>query len=235
MNGDFGIDFENQIAKFEIRPGSADQVAEWRKRHPKESEKIPEAEWPLEIGYIMAVGKTKTFRPKSAALEQAVKALVECRDTPFHKVARTCARAVGMMLTPQHGDPMDEWRSSAHKLRLMFKGINYIYDKNWRATQVRWPHPAAQEVGEIGIFLVPGPDGKPTLSLKPQELEAALTLCAARMIATGTTFTTCLNCKSPFLRGGQSDRRGDAVFCNSRCKSEYHNKERRKTTRETKS
>jgi hypothetical protein len=114
----------------------------------------------------------------------------------------------------------------------MFEGKRYVSDlENWRGPEieVRWPDPAAQEVGEIGIYLVPGPDGKPRLSLKPQELQSALTLCAARMIATGTTFTTCLNCKTPFLRGGQSDRRVDAVFCDSRCKSEYHNKERRKT------
>lgn len=131
-----------------------------------------------------------------------------------------------------YGDSLFTWRDIASKLRLMFEGKKYISDpENWRGPQieVRWPDPDAQEVGEIGIYLVPGPDGKPTLSLKPQELQAALTLCAARMIATGTTFTTCLNCKTPFLRGGQSDRRSDAVFCTSRCKSEYHNKERRKT------
>jgi hypothetical protein len=129
-------------------------------------------------------------------------------------------------------DPIFLWRNLANRLRLMFEGKAYIHDpKNWSGPmiQVRWPHIAAQEVGEIGIFLVPGPDGKPQLSLKPGEIQGALTLCAARMIATGTTFTTCLNCKAPFLRGGQSDRRSDAVFCSSRCKSEYHNKERRKS------
>jgi len=128
-------------------------------------------------------------------------------------------------------DPLWVWRGCADKLRLMFEGKGYVRDPKNRygpPLEVRWPHPAAQEVGEIGIYLVPGPEGKPTLSLKPQELHSALTLCAARMIATGTTFTTCLNCKTPFLRGGQSERRGDAVFCDSRCKSEYHNKQRRK-------
>ena len=129
------------------------------------------------------------------------------------------------------GDTVHMWRVNAQKLQAMFEGKSYIHDpKNWRGPmiEVQWPHPAAQEVGEIGIFLVPGPDGRPKLSLKPQELQGALALCAARMIATGTTFTTCLNCKTPFIRGGQSERRGDAVFCTSRCKSEFHNAKRRK-------
>jgi len=230
MNGDFGIDFENTIGKLEFRPASAEKIAKYRRAWESALKKVPEAEWPLYVGAIVVVGKGRKFRPKREALEQAVNALVGCRETPFHEVALTCARAVGTM-SGTDGDSLFTWRDIASKLRLMFEGKKYISDpENWRGPliEVRWPDPDAQEVGEIGIYLVPGPDGKPTLSLKPQELQAALTLCAARMIATGTTFTTCLNCKTPFLRGGQSDRRGDAVFCDSRCKSEYHNKERRK-------
>jgi hypothetical protein len=222
MNGDFGIDFENNIGKLEFRPATAEKIAKYQSL----LKKIPEAEWPIHLGEIVVVGKARKFRPKTEALEQAVKVLVECRDTPFHEVALKCARAVGKIYF-RDGDPISVWQDNAHKLRQMFAGKKELLWHRPKA-EVQWPHPWAQEIGELGIYLVPGPDGKPRLSLKPRDLQDALTLCAARMIATGTTFATCLNCKSPFLRGGQSERRGDAVFCNSRCKSEYHNKQRRK-------
>jgi hypothetical protein len=135
-------------------------------------------------------------------------------------------------------NPIGIWRGLASKLRLMFEGKAYTYNEgNWYGPKklVDWPHPAAQGVGELGIFLVPNKDGKPVLALQPHDFQDALILCAARMIATGTTFSTCLNCKTPFLRGGarRSKRRGDARFCGDPCKWQYHNEMRRKAKKKS--
>jgi hypothetical protein len=129
---------------------------------------------------------------------------------------------------------MFDWRRVASKLRLMFEGKGYVlverHEKYSRVRKVDWPHPAAQRVGKIGIYLVPSKDGRQLLSLQPDSLADALTLYGARMLATGTTFQTCEHCHTPFLSGGSlgGTKRGDARFCDDKCRSGYHNEARRK-------
>ena len=64
-------------------------------------------------------------------LEKSVRALVECKETPFHKVALTVANTIGGWRGDRH--PMSPWRHVTERLRLMFEGKARVTDqKNWR-------------------------------------------------------------------------------------------------------
>jgi hypothetical protein len=245
---DFEIDFEWPVAKYEFRPATAEAIAAWRQRKSKDLQKdlqgIPEEEWPNHLGHIVGIGKARMVRPKADALEKAVRALVECKETPFHTVALTVVRTVGSIFPALSApstaglyaeDSVGLWRSVADRLRRMFEGKDFAYD-NHQYREVRWPHPAVQSATQIGVFLVPGPDGRPKLALRPTNLAEALLLCAARMIATGTTFNNCENCNTPFLSGGagRKQKRGDARFCSDKCRWTHHNEMRRKSARKAK-
>jgi hypothetical protein len=133
---------------------------------------------------------------------------------------------------PKKYDEVLEWDDLRAQLNHMFMGVVVPAPKDEAPTLFRvteWPDPDTQLRGQVGIYLVPGPDGKPKLALRPTDLYSALVLSAARMISNGTTLGRCLNCKKNFLRGVGSKRRGDARFCSPRCKWEYHNELRRKT------
>jgi hypothetical protein len=165
-------------------------------------------------------------------LEKSVRALVECKETPFHKVALIVANTIGGWTGDRH--TINVWREVALRLRLMFEGKARISDPtNWRGPLkiVDWSHPSAPSVGELGIFLVPNKEGKPVLSLQPHDFQDALILYGARMITTGTIFQVCEQCKIPFLSGGTrgTNRRGDSRFCSDECRYSYHNEVRRKS------
>jgi hypothetical protein len=117
------------------------------------------------------------------------------------------------------------WRSTAMRLQMMFEGRDIVLGKEYK-----WPEPQAQWKGDIGIYLVPDKNKRPVLALRPTDLQSALILYAARMIATGTTFNICGHSKTPFLSGGTRFRtkRGDARFCSSECRWKWHNELRRK-------
>src|SRR6516225_2121613 len=224
---DFEIDFEWPVAKYEFQPATAEEVTEYQVRQSRELSRIPEAEWPLYLGRIVSVSEGKNHRPKATTMELAVKALVECKETPFHVVALKVARAVGTLWEGPKGDKLTGWRSVARQLRFMFEGKpGFPWERD---PEYKWPHPATQDVGELQIRLVPDKDNKPLLALQPAGLHEALVFCAARMIATGTTFNICENCRTPFLSGGVRGRnkRGDARFCSSQCRWKHHNESRR--------
>jgi len=219
---EFEIDFEGPVAKYVLQPATDEEVKERQEWLPKG---IAEAEWPLFLGRLIPSGKEREHRPKQEAMERAVTALVECKATPFHQVALTVARAVGALGWPG-GDYVQMWHALAQRLRLMFEGKYFVHGKEYT-----WPQPEAQYKGDLGIFLVPGKDNKPMLALRPVDLQEALTLYAARMISTGTTFNICENCKTSFLSGGgrrRNKKRGDARFCSDECRWKWHNEERRK-------
>jgi len=112
------------------------------------------------------------------------------------------------------------WHGLARRLRQIFERVastDKILDPS--------PH------GHLGIYLLPGKDNRPVLALQPDNLENALKLYAARMIADGTTLNHCKNCQNPFLSGGGRERRkkrGDATFCSDDCRWKFHNEARRK-------
>jgi hypothetical protein len=258
---DFEIDFEWPRAdKYELRPATADEISRshgWdpRPMHAPEralSPNIPDADLPLYFGHIVPIGRTTYRRPKQEALELAVKALVECKQTPFHKVALAVVRAVGT-LEDLYGDPEQyeeyrkyvhrlerdgislpdprsdqvcDWYGVAHQLRLMFGG-KWFDDSGEEYT---WPDPGTQQVGELGVLLIPDKNNNPVLAIRPDSLYSALLFTAARMKATGTTFQFCEHCNSPFLSGGTRfrNKRGDARFCSSACRWKWHNETRRK-------
>jgi len=267
---DFEIDFENPIAKYELRPATIKKVSkedrereaaehreklrnlfgaeEFEKRERRwaaeEAAKdprehwlygVPESELPLYLGSIVAIGEEKNHRPKAQTMELAVKALVECKETPFYAVALKVARAVGAVYGAdvfrppggeRVGEPVSVWSSLAIELRHMFEGrLVSAFGKEYR-----WPDPAAQDKGELKFLLVPDKNNKPVLALRPHDIRDALKLYAARMIATGTTFNICENCKAPFLSGGTRfhNKRGDARFCSNDCRWKWHNEARRK-------
>jgi hypothetical protein len=224
---EFEIDFEwPRAPKYELRPASAEQISQWlRANGPPRG--VREADWPLHLAEIMTVGELKDHRPKAEAMELAVKALVECKETPFHIVALKVVRALGAMFPfgfPD-GDPVIAWQAVTERLRMMFEGRDIVLGKEYK-----WPEPQAQWKGDLGIYLVPDKDGRPVLALRPTDLQSALILYAARIIATGTTFNICEHCKTPFLSGGTRfrNKRGDARFCSSECRWKWHNESRRK-------
>ena len=228
---EFEIDFEwPRAPKYELRLATTEE-ARWLQTDSQSPWRgVPEAEWPLHYAQIVAVGEPKDHRPKAEAMELAVKALVECKETPFDIVALKVVRALGAVLPPAgsgflQGDPLIAWRSVAMHLQMMFEGRDIVLGKEYK-----WPEPQAQWKGDIGIYLVPDKNKRPVLALRPTDLQSALRLYAARMIATGTTFNICGHCKTPFLSGGTRFRtkRGDARFCSSECRWKWHNVSRRK-------
>lgn len=216
------IDFECKVAaKYELTPATADEISQSRANVSLRD--IPENQWPLYLGHMVPIGKTKTQRLSAEKLGSVVRTLVaalEGKTEPFHVIVLKIAHDVGDITGP-HCMP-SSWRWLAEKLRLMFEGRWFRAGKEYK-----WPHPLAQDVGELGIFLIPDKDNKPVLALRPHNIFDALTLVAARMIATGTTTFICENCKTPFLSGGsrgRNKRRGDARFCSDRCRYEFHNR-----------
>jgi hypothetical protein len=228
---EFEIDFEwPMAAKYELHLATAEEIADLRARHPH----ISEADAPDHVNKIVPVGPFKDRRPKDAAMELAVRALVECEQTPFEKVALTVARAVGThVCLPGMDDAIGWFRRDARVLRLMFEGRGFSREQReggWGPLkEYKWPAPETQQVGQLGVFLVPNKDNKPLLALRPESLQDALVLYGARMIATGTTFNICENCKAPFLSGGTRfrNKRGDARFCSNDCRWKWHNEARR--------
>jgi hypothetical protein len=233
----FEIDFEWPVApEYEFRPATAEDLRNLAEYYDYSS--MPEAERPLAFGEIISSGKFRNHRPKAAAIERAVRDLVEFKDNLlFHTVALKVARALGPIggvskiegATRPHGDKLLDWYLLARRLRLMFEGK---YKPTWPTSeQYTWPHPIAQHQGDLGIFLVPDKDNKPVFALRPYDLEGALVLYAARMIAAGTTLNSCKNCNGPFLSGGSRERRkkrADATFCSDECRWKFHNEARRK-------
>ena len=227
---EFEIDFEwPRAPKYELRLGGAEEISRWLTVNPP-PRGVPEAEWPFHFAKIVPVGEPKDHRPTARAMELAVKALVECKDTPFHIVALNVVRALGAILGLRRGDDVLAWDAVAWRLRMMFEGRDIIQGKEYK-----WPEPQAQWKGDLGIYLVPDKDKRPVLALRPTDLQSALILYAARMIATGTTFNICEHCKTPFLSGGTRfrNKRGDARFCSSECRWKWHNETRRKAHRGT--
>jgi hypothetical protein len=228
---EFEIDFEWPVAaKYEFRPPTAEDLRDFA-----ESYDVPEAERSVAFGEIIPIGESRNQRPKATAMELAIRDLVECKNILFHTVALKVARTLGSInvgllkikSARPHGVPVICWYFLARRLRLMFEG-KYNQDA---VGEFAWPDPVAQYQGDLGIFLVPNKDNRPVLALRPHNLEDALILYAARMIAAGTTLNFCKNCKGPFLSGGNRDRRkkrADATFCSDECRWKYHNEARRK-------
>jgi hypothetical protein len=243
------IDFEWPVAKCEFRPATAEEVRRYRddRDHPLSlMEDMPEdalwpelseAEWPLFFGHIVPRGKFTIQRPKAKALEYAVGLLVYAKKTPFHEVALKVVRTIGP-LDPEveEGDQVCLWYARAHRLRLIFQGKDHkkegeLYTWLVKGKEYIWPGPEyPYDEGNLKICLVPGKDNEPALALRPNMLDDALLLCAARMIATGTTFNICEHCKTPFLSGGTRfrNKRGDAKFCSDECRWRWHNESRRR-------
>jgi hypothetical protein len=230
---DFEIDFEWPLApKYEFRPATAEEL---RQLHEYDISRIPEADRPFVFGEIIPTGQSKNQRPKAAAMERAVRMLVECKDTSLlHTVALKLAGTLGLVggerdtYKEKFGKPYDhvlDWYRVARRLRLMFEG------KYNRGEDRIWPDPVAQYQGDLGFFLVPDRGNRPVLKLRPHTFGDALILYAARMIAAGTTLNHCKNCNGPFLSGGSRERRkkrADATFCSDECRWKYHNEARRK-------
>jgi hypothetical protein len=242
---DFQIDFDWYCAKYDFQPGepwdSSSHVGEfmrpvvikgkiWREALSRQEAEKRAPKPPL--GYLVRRSTAKIVRPSPKAMELAVKLLVEREKTPLHKVALTIARTVGGLLpaTEHDKEELEHWDELADYLRGIFKGYHeqFLFDQG---------NPNAPPlIGEVGIFLDREKDGKLKLALRPEDLQHALILYAARMATTGTTFQTCQHCNTPFLSGGErhgggKKKRGGARFCSDRCRWEFHNEVRRKKSR----
>ena len=269
MNGEYRLDFQwPRASKYELRPATAEEVerchAEPLSNDPRLSmdmperalfPNVPEADLPMYFGHIVPIGRAAYHRPRAEAMDYAVRALVECKETPLHRVALTAARALGTLsdlygdslpdeddehvrstrileeagisLPDPRSDQVCDWYWMAHHLRLIFRGKWF----NDSCEEFNWPDdPETYTVGELAVLLVPDKNNKPVLAVRPDSLTAALVFTAARMKATGTTFDICEHCRSPFLSGGIRYRakRGDAKFCSDPCRYSYHNEQRRR-------
>jgi hypothetical protein len=240
------IDFENRLAsKCEFRPATAEQVAKYKQRAPERAGERSDEQLAIDLGKIFPVGEIREVRASSKAMQDAVKLLVERERSskPFREMVIRLMQTVGIQGSPEYGEDIQSWQHVSDLLRQIAQGKAWhreMLPRGWGPLQeVRWPHPAAQEVGQLGIFLVPNGDGKPVLAVRPTGLQDALVLYAARMKASGTTFQQCEHCHIPFLSGGPEGRgggrrRGDARFCSDDCRYGYHNELRRKTARKRK-
>jgi hypothetical protein len=234
---DIEIDFENPVGKYELRAATSKEIQESRAGNPQITRGVPEGDWPFHLGWIVRVGSAKEVRPSAEKMQWAVRLLVERKRVrvPFHEVVLKIVRAIGTDMPDK--EPMAYWSYMAERLQWIFEGKDFVYQEGnffGPKKEVRWPHPAAQRVGDLGIYLVPNKDGKRVLALRPDNLRDALTLYAARMRATGTTFNTCEYCRAPFMTGGAgltNKRRGDARFCSDKCRYSHHNEARRKIDR----
>ena len=226
---DLEIDFECEVAaKYELIPATGGRIS---KNPSEELRDIPENHWPFFLGRIVPIGKTKSRHVSAEKLGNAVRTLVaglEGKTEPFHVIVLKIVHDLGAPHPRRGASFPNSWHRLAKKLRLMFEGRHISLDDYERPVEFKWPHPAAQEVESIlRVHLVPDKHNKPVLALRPENLFDALTLVAARMVATGTTFNICKNCKTPFLSGGsrgRNKRRGDARFCGDRCRYEFHNR-----------
>src|SRR6516165_6446682 len=126
---EFEIDFEwPRAPKYELRLATTEE-ARWLQTDSQSPWRgVPEAEWPLHYAQIVAVGEPKDHRPKAEAMELAVKALVECKETPFHIVALKVVSALGPIFPGFPGDPVAGWRAVAERLRMMFEGRAFHWD-----------------------------------------------------------------------------------------------------------
>jgi hypothetical protein len=81
----------------------------------------------------------------------------------------------------------------------------------------------------IDVLLVSGqPDGRPTLSLRPQNLIDAMRIQLAQSIASGNLINVCPICGAWFEKGGRggSAKRSIARFCSDKCRNQFHNERR---------
>jgi hypothetical protein len=125
-------------------------------------------------------------------------------------------------------EPLDRWIRLAQNIQYMFsRRVKYREQKR----DIELP------VGGLMICLS-FKSGVPAMHIRPGSTEDALIYRAAQMIAEGTTRHTCAHCGTPFLGGGiaagSKNKRGDARFCDDKCRSGYHNERRRKAARKAK-
>lgn len=231
MSG-FEIDLEWPVAKYEFQPAPAEEIEEGLFPILR-SRGVREDDLPFYWGRIVRTGKSTKRRSPPEKMRLAVKALVEYKDVPFHVIALRVARALGT-LSPKGHDKVRDWYELAYELREMFKhGVVSAQEmQSWsnKSAIELWPRNLPH--GHLGVYLISGKDGKPVLALRPDNLFNALKLYGANMIATGTAFNTCENCKTLFLSGGgrsRNKKRGDAKFCSDECRWKFHNESRRKT------
>lgn len=238
---DFEIDFEWPVAKYEYRPAApwdfSIYVDEYMRPRILNGKVVREAlsredavrvvgGFDIPLGHLIRKSTARLARPSPKAMQYAVKLLVECKETPLHKVALTIARTIGGLLPATEFDEeeLENWAELADYLRGIFKGdhkgFGYAQDDS----------NASPLIGEVGIFLDRDREGKLKFALRPVDLERALVLYAARMATTGTALNTCEHCNTPFLSGGsgRSKKRGDARFCSADCRWKHHNEMRRK-------
>lgn len=221
---DFEIDFDQTVGEYEFQPASADAQARMAD--------IPVEDLPWLAGFLVRKSVGKRVRPTAKQMEQAVDLLVRCQWRQLPIVAVRIARYMGGLNNDMEFESMEFWYMEARSLRQMFSYPTWMReDEHGRPI---WPNdpPGAQRVGLVGIYLLPDKSGGRKLALRPHSLSGALGLCAARMIATGTTFNSCEHCKAPFLGGGagrgRNKKRADARFCSDACRWGYHNASRRK-------
>jgi hypothetical protein len=221
--------------EYVLIPATPDFIDKIRAENRRDLQEIPEKQWPHYLGWIKPEGKIERPLISTEKMANAVRTLVaglEGKTEPFHVTSMKVVSALGYIdvFHQQDGGMGDRaawsrpdgWRSLAEHLRDILEGKGTMDGKEFK-----WPHPLTLQVASMGVYLLPDEDNQPVLSLAPHNTFDALSLVAARMKATGTTFNICENCNTPFLSGGnrgRNKRRVDARFCSDRCRYEWHNR-----------
>lgn len=207
--------------------------------------KLPEEERAAISFALVSKGKCEAVRPKSQALDMAIKLLVERKTTSLETAAVKIARAVGPLSRSANKGSHENlygWLHLERVLRSVFQGRGALLpqfggyevsEQNMSEREKREIELLSQNHLSVNVLLLPDKQGNQKLTLRPQDLMHALVLQAARKRATGTTFHVCEECNGPFLTGGVGGRgkRADARFCSDPCRWAFNNERRRKVAR----
>jgi hypothetical protein len=77
-------------------------------------------------------------------------------------------------------------------------------------------------IGSLDVFLVPGPDDRPALALKPNTLLQAMNLQLAQWVSSSGLVLQCQHCGRAFQAGVGTERRPISRYCSTSCKNAHY-------------
>lgn len=116
---------------------------------------------------------------------------------------------------------LSNWRALVERMTESMEGLRRAQEENALPS-------IGAAITEIEVRLLPGQDGRATLSLRPQRLWDAMRLQLGQSIAGDRELATCPNCNRWFEVGGRGAgvKRARAIFCEPKCKNEFNYRKR---------
>jgi hypothetical protein len=195
------------------------KMPKWQKDYPEWKAELDD--WPTypegglvidqrdEEGYTY-LGRPKLFEPDPQEM------------AALGRIVSAASKHIGMLQwgrmewPPEIGQSEDisNWISLASSIKRVFRTARDS-DRTY-----------SRRIGDLGIFLVDAPSGGTAISVRPGDTSAAVVYHAARMVAAGTAFQTCVQCRSQFLAGGirgKKKKRAGSKFCSDPCRWDFNN------------